>query len=165
VREANERAQGIAKEVKAEAESEVVKAREAALVEVDVERNRILGDLRSQVAALSIAATQKLVGEALDEKRQHALLDDFFSGVKSGKVLVLDDAGLKGASAEVTSALPLTNKEQATVKKDVLAKVGAQAVTFRVDPTILGGLVIKVGDKVVDGSIAGKLDNLRQSLK
>jgi len=165
VREANERAQNVAREVKTEAESEAARAREAALVEAEVERNRILGDLRGQVAALSIAATQKLVGEALDAKRQRALLDDFFSGVRSGKVVVLEDAGLKGASAEVTSALPLTDKEQAAVKKEVLARVGAQAVAFRVDPTILGGLVIKVGDKVVDGSIAGKLDNLRQSLK
>lgn len=165
VREASERAQSVAKEVKVEAEAEAAKAREAALAEVEVERNRILGDLRGQVAALSIAATQKLVGDALDAKRQRALLDDFFAGVKAGKVVVLEDAKLKGASAEVTSALPLTDKEQAAVKKDVLARVGAQAVTFRVDPSILGGLVIKVGDKVVDGSVAGKLDSLRQSLK
>ena len=165
VREANERAQGVAKEVKAEAEAEAAKAREAALAEAEMERNRILGDLRGQVAALSIAATQKLVGEALDEKRQHALLDDFFSGVRSGKVVVLDTADIKGESAEVTSALPLTDKEQAAVKNDVLARVGAQAVTFRVDPAILGGLVIKVGDKVVDGSVSGKLEGLRQNLK
>jgi len=51
VREANERAQGVAKEVKAEAEAEASKAHEAALAEVEVERNRILGDLRGQVAA------------------------------------------------------------------------------------------------------------------
>ena len=165
VRDANERAQSIAKEVKTEAEAEAAKAREASLAEAEVERNRILGDLRGQVAALSIAATQKLVGEALDEKRQRALLDEFFSGVKSGKVVIMDDANLKGESAEVTSALPLTDQEQTAVKNDVLAKVGAQAVTFRVDPSILGGLVIKVGDKVVDGSVAGKLDGLRQNLK
>ncbi|GAB4422615.1 MAG: hypothetical protein Kow002_12030 [Anaerolineales bacterium] len=165
VREANERAQGVAKEVKAEAEAEAIKAREAALSEIEVERNRILGDLRGQVAALSIAATQKLVGEALDEKRQRALLDEFFSGVKSGKVVVLDDADFKGESAEIVSALPLTDQEQDTVRKEVLAKVGAQAVTFRVDPSILGGLVIKVGDKVIDSSVAGKLSNLSQSLK
>ena len=165
VRDANEKAQGVAKEVKAEAEAEAAKARDAALAEAEVERDRILGDLRGQVAALSIAATQKLVGEALDEKRQHALLDEFFSGIKAGKVVVMEDAGFKGDTAEVTSALPLTENEQDTVKKDVLAKVGAQAVSFRVDPSILGGLVIKVGDKVMDGSVAGKLDGLRQNLK
>jgi F-type H+-transporting ATPase subunit b len=165
VREANERAQGVAKEVRTEAEAEAAKARETALAETEAERNRILGDLRGQVATLSIAATQKLLGEALDEQRQRTLLNEFFSGVKSGKVVVLNDASFKGGAAEVTSALPLTDSEQDTVKKDVLAKVGAQAVTFRVDPSILGGLVIKVGDKIMDGSVAGKLDGLRQSLK
>ena len=165
VREATDRAAAAGKDVKAAAEAEAVKARETAMAEAEVERNRILGDLRGQVAALAIAAANKLVGEALDEKKQHALLDEFFSGVKSGKVVVLDDAGFKGDSAEVTSALPLNKDEEASVKKDILSKVGAQAVSFRVDPSILGGLVIKVGDKVLDGSVAGKLEGLRQSLK
>ncbi|MGC8856977.1 MAG: F0F1 ATP synthase subunit B [Anaerolineae bacterium] len=165
IREATERAEQAAKEVKSAAEAEAAKAREAALADVEAERNRILADLRGQVAALSIAAAQKLVGEALDEKRQHALLNEFFSGVKSGKVVVLDEANFTGASAEVTSALPLTKEEEEIIKKEILSKVGAQAVTFRVDPNILGGLVIKVGDKVLDGSVAAQLEDLRQSLK
>ena len=135
------------------------------MTDAEAQRNRILGDLRGQVAALAIAAANKLVGEALDEKKQHALIDDFFSGVKSGKVVVMDDANFKGDSAEVTSALPLSDNEQETVKKSVLDKVGAATVAFRVDPSILGGLVIKVGDKVLDGSVAGKLEGLRQTLK
>ena len=165
VREATDRAAAAGKDVKATAEAEAVKARDAAMAEAEVERNRILGDLRGQVAALALAAANKLVGEALDEKKQHALIDEFFSGVKSGKVVVLDDANFKGDAAEVTSALPLSKDEEAAVKKDILSKVGAQAVSFRVDPSILGGLVIKVGDKVLDGSVAGKLEGLRQSLK
>jgi F-type H+-transporting ATPase subunit b len=166
VRDATERAELAAKDVRAAAEGEAGKAREAALAEVQEERNRILGDLRGQVATLSIAATQKLLGEALDEKRQHALIDEFFSGVRSGKVVVLEGAEIAGASAEVTSALPLTKDEQDRVKQDVLVKMGRQAsVTFRVDPSILGGLLIRVGDKVLDGSVAAQLEGLRQSLK
>jgi len=165
VREATERAASAGKDVQAAAEAEAAKVREVAMAEAELERNRILGDLRGQVAALALAAANKLVGEVLDEKKQHALIDEFFSGVKSGKVVVLDDAGFKGESAEVTSALPLNDNEQNTVKKSVLEKVGAKAVAFRVDPSILGGLVIKVGDKVVDGSVAGKLEGLRQTLK
>ena len=165
VREATERAEAAGRDVKAVAEAEAGKAREKALVEVEEERNRILGDLRGQVAALSIAATQKLVGETLDEKRQHTLIDEFFSGVKSGKVHVMEGASVAGQSAEITSALPLTPAEQEMVKKDVLAKSGAAAVTFRVDTSILGGLVIRVGDKVLDGSVAGKLEGLRANLR
>ena len=159
VREATERAASAGKDVKAAAEAEAVKAREAAMAEAELERNRILGDLRGQVAALAIAAANKLVGDALDEKKQHTLIDEFFSGVKGGKVVLAE--GLSGDSAVVTSALPLTSKEQDTVKKSVSAK----EVSFKVDPSILGGLVIKVGDKVLDGSVAGKLEGLRQTLK
>jgi F-type H+-transporting ATPase subunit b len=165
VAEATERATAAGKDVKAAAEAEAANARDAAITEAEVERNRVLGDLRGQVASLAIAAANKLVGEALDDKKQHALLNEFFSGVKSGKVVVLDNADFKGDSAEVTSALPLSKDEEAAVKKGVLAKVGATDVAFRVDPSILGGLVIKVGDKVLDGSVAGKLEGLRQNLK
>lgn len=165
VQEATERAEVAGRDVKAAAEAEAAQAREKALATVEDERLRSLVDLRGQVAALSIAAAQKLVGEALDEKRQHALIAEFFSGVKSGKVVVLEDVTLSGAAAQVTSALPLTEAEQATVKKDVLAKAGTADVIFHVDPSILGGLVIKVGDKVLDGSVAGKLEGLRANLR
>lgn len=165
VSDAKDRAEAAARDVRAAAEAEAKKSAEKALAEVEEERNRILGDLRGQVAALAIAATQKLVGEALDEKRQRALIDEFFAGVKAGKVVVLEGASVSGSTAEVTSALPLTKEEQDAVKNDVLARTGAAAVSFRVDPSILGGLVIKVGDKVLDGSVAGKLESLRASLR
>jgi len=160
IREATDRAAAAGKDVKAAAEAEAAKAREAALAEAEVERNRILGDLRGQVASLAIAAANKLVGSALDENKQRALLDEFFSGVKDGKVVVVE-GDFAGDSAEVTSALPLTDDEQASVKKNFNAK----DVTFKVDPAILGGLVVKIGDKVLDGSVAGKLEGLRQTLK
>jgi F-type H+-transporting ATPase subunit b len=165
IREATDRAADAGKEVKAAVEAEGVRAREVALADAEQERNRILGDLRGQVAGLAIAAAQKLIGETLDERRQHALLDEFFSGVKSGTTVILDDVNLKAESADITSALPLSATEQEAIKNDLLSQVGAQAVTFHVDPAILGGLVIKVGDKVLDGSVSGKLAGLRQNLK
>ena len=165
VREATDRAATAGQDVKAAAEAEAAKAREAAIAEAEIERNRILGDLRSQVASLAIAAANKLVGESLDEKRQRALLDEFFSGVRSGKLIVLDGTDFKGESAQVTSALPLNTDEQEAVKRDVLARAGAKEIDFRVDPSILGGLVIRVGDKVLDSSVAGKLEGLRQNLR
>ena len=165
VREATERAEAVGREIRAEAEAEAAKAKEAALAEAEVERDRMLADVRGQIAALAMAATQKLVGETLDEQRQHALINEFFSGVKAGKVTVLEEADFTGDTAEVVSALPLTEEEQATIKRDVLAKVGKDAaVEFKVDPAILGGLVIRVGDKVLDNSVAAQMDELRHRL-
>ena len=165
MREANERADSQGKEVIAAAEAEAAKKREETMAEVESERERILGELRGQVGSLAIAAAQKLIIASLDEQRQRALIDEFFSGVKSGQVVVLEGKQVSGASAEVTSALPLTAEEKESVKKDVLSQVGDPAtVTFRVDPAILGGLIVRVGDKVLDGSVSGQLESMRQSL-
>ncbi len=165
IREATEKAESANKDVRQAGEVEIQKLRQAAQVEIDQDRERALGDLRGHVSALAIAAAQKLIGEALDEKRQHALVDEFFSGIKSGKVVLLQDADLKGKEAEVTSALPLTEAERKTVSTDVFAKMGADVkVSYSVNPEILGGLIVRVGDKVVDGSIASQIENLRQSL-
>lgn len=166
VREASERADKLALEIKVAAEQEAQRLHEVAAAEADQAKLQHLGELRGQIAALAMAATQKLIGESLDEKRQRFLLEEFFSGVKSGKVIVLEGESVAGASAEVTTALPLTAEEQETVRKDVLARLGGAATTsFRVDPRILGGMIVRIGDRVIDGSVAGKLESLRQSLQ
>jgi F-type H+-transporting ATPase subunit b len=166
IRETTSRAEALQKEMVAEAKQGIDKQRENALSEVEEERVRLLSEMRGDVSAIAIAAAQKLIGEALDEKRQRTLLTEFFSGVKNGRVVVIEDQSVSGSGAEVTSALPLTSEEQQTVKQDVLSKIGNTAsISFRVDPAILGGLVVKIGDRVVDGSVAGQLSNLQRSLQ
>jgi F-type H+-transporting ATPase subunit b len=166
VRDATTRAETAAKDIAAAAEGDAAKIREVAQAEAEQEKVRVLGDLRGQVAALAMAAAQRLVGDALDEQRQRGLIAEFFSGVKAGKVVMLEDAAVSGTGAEVTSALPLTESEQAAVRKDVLSKLGEGAeVNFKVDPAILGGLVVRVGDKVLDGSVSGKLSAMAERLR
>lgn len=166
--EATVTAEKAAQEARAGAEKEIAAMRTAARAETEAERNRILADVRGEVAALALAAAQKLVGEALDEKRQRALIDEFFSGVRSGKVVLLEETGElpQAPAAEVVSALPLDEKEQAAIRADLQKKIGSQAeVAFRVDPAILGGLKIRVGDRVIDGTMAGRLAGLRQAMR
>jgi F-type H+-transporting ATPase subunit b len=159
VRAASERADEAAKEIKAAAEAEAAKIMERARAEAQAEKERVLAELRPQVAALAMAATQKLVGEALDEKRQRALLDEFFSGVKSGKVVITDEA-FAGQKVEVVSALPLSEEEKAAIRRDL----GAEEIVFSVDPKILGGLIVKAGDRVLDASVSARLEGLSASL-
>lgn len=161
VRQATARAQEVEKEMKAEAEKEIAEMKAQARADMEEERNQLLGEVRGQIAALAMAATQKLVGETLDANRQRALIEEFFSGIKAGKVTVVEPAD--GDKAIVTSALPLTDEEQSTIKEQILK--GQGEVTFKVNPSILGGLVVRVGDKVLDGSVAGQLESMRQNLK
>ncbi len=165
LQQATERAEKREQELRAAAEKDVEVQRAAALAGAEEEKLIILGELRAQVPALAIAAAQKVLGAALDERRHHALIAEFFSGVKGGKFVLLEDQALPGQTAEVISALPLTDDEQSVVRKDVLGRMEAGAtVSFRVDPDILGGLVIRSGGRMVDASVAGKLEGLRRSL-
>jgi F-type H+-transporting ATPase subunit b len=149
--QAEETAEGITARAN-EQSKEIIAAAQDDAVE---ERNRILADLRDQVAGIAIAAANKLVGESLDEKRQRDIIADFFGKVPA------DVAALKGESAVVTSALPLTDKEQSSIKKTL----NVDEISFKVDPGILGGLVIRVGDQVVDDSIANQMAGLSESLR
>ncbi len=148
--QAEETAAGIIAKANSDAKQVLADAREEAIEE----RDRILADLRSQVAAISIAAANKLIGESLSEDRQHEIIADFFAKIPAGV------KELQGESAEVTSSLPLSDKEKTAIKKSV----GVKDVVFKVNPNILGGLIIRVGDRVVDDSVASQMTVLKDSL-
>ncbi|HEY4665890.1 MAG TPA: F0F1 ATP synthase subunit B [Anaerolineales bacterium] len=165
VRQATERAEQAAVELRAGADREAEERRKSAIAEGGQIKAQALGELRGQVAALAIAAAQKVIGETLDEKRQRRLIEEFFSGIESGKVVVLEGQSLRGERAVVTSALPLGAQEQETITQDLRKQLGSgAAIEFQVNPSILGGLVIRLGDKVIDGSVAAKLSELGQRL-
>lgn len=167
IAQAREKAQEERKAILAEAKQEVQRALIGAREEALSERERILEDLRGQVALLAIAAANKIIGEALDEERQRRLVDEFFTGISAGRVQIIDEAELAvgESKAQVTSALPLSEEEKATLASNLAAQLGAEPeMEFEVDPAILGGLLLKVGDRVIDGSVAGKLGALRERL-
>lgn len=145
----DEAAETIIGEARQSAEKILSEAREKAVAE----RNRQLAELRDQVAALAMAAAEKLVGESMDADRQRKLVADFFTQTP-------DAAKGLGGKVEVVTALPLTEAEQADVK----SKTGATDVSFKVDPSILGGLVVRSGDRVVDGSVRAGMREIASRL-
>lgn len=67
--------------------------------------------------------------------------------------------------AEVISAVPLTDEQQSSLGNMLKGIVGKEIVlTVRIDPQILGGIVARVGDRVIDGSTRTKLEGLRREL-
>ena len=67
--------------------------------------------------------------------------------------------------AEVVSAVPLSDAQQGEVA-DMLARMSGKQVrvTTRTDPQIIGGMVIRVGDQVMDGSARARLQAMRREL-
>jgi F-type H+-transporting ATPase subunit delta len=69
-------------------------------------------------------------------------------------------------NAEVISARPLDDDQVAAIRTNLKSRVGRDVtVDLSVDPAILGGLVVKVGSQMIDGSIRTKLNNLAQAMK
>ncbi len=68
--------------------------------------------------------------------------------------------------AEVISARPLEAGELAELKNTLKAKLGREPrLQTKVDPSLLGGLVVKVGSRMIDTSIRTKLSELRVAMK
>ena len=102
---------------------------------------------------------RKFLGTLL-EARQLDLLDAIL--IELGK-LVRRRPEL--TRARVASAVPLTGAEQDALRAKLVDRFGADLeFDFEVDPDLLGGIRLQVGDQVIDGSVAGKLAALRDRL-
>jgi F-type H+-transporting ATPase subunit delta len=66
---------------------------------------------------------------------------------------------------QVRSAVPLTEAERERLLRDVRAEAGREPIlTEAVDPELLGGLVVRVGDWVFDASVRTQLEDIRNQL-
>ncbi|MBL4876070.1 MAG: ATP synthase F1 subunit delta, partial [Cohaesibacteraceae bacterium] len=79
------------------------------------------------------------------------------------KAMIAEEKG--EVTAEVTAAKALTKAQQDKLAKTLKATVGKDVkVTVSVDETLIGGLIVKVGSKMIDSSIRSKLSNLQNAM-
>jgi F-type H+-transporting ATPase subunit delta len=67
--------------------------------------------------------------------------------------------------AHVTTAVALPDEEKEQFRQKLRTQYGSNLeLAFRVDPTIIGGAIVQVGDKVIDGSVATRLEAMSNAL-
>ncbi|MEO7815055.1 MAG: F0F1 ATP synthase subunit delta [Sphingomicrobium sp.] len=117
--------------------------------------------IRALVPALGLdPITGRFLGVLADNGR--------FSELKSVIRIVRDLASdARGETkAEVTSAHPLGDDQIAALKAKLKARVGRDVtLDAKVDPNILGGIVVRLGSQMIDASIATKLNTLATAMK
>ena len=109
------------------------------------------GEIRQEVRNL---------GYMLIERRRFEILPDMLEVYRD---LMLDAQGI--AIAEVTTAVELTAEEREQVKSQLKSIVGKDIeLRTHVDPAMIGGLVARIGDQLIDASVTTQLRHLRSSL-
>ena len=113
-----------------------------------------LGDINPLALKLvSLLVTKgklDMIGDIADEYQR--LLDNY--------------RGIEGAEvAEVTTAFPLDDEDRLRLAQRLTTIVGKPIVLKpKVDSSLIGGIIIRIGDKLIDGSIRSKLEALKNEL-
>ncbi len=167
----------------------------AALFELADERHaldEVAGDLRELRAMLGASgdllrlvrspvlsrAQQGKAMEALVENaRLSKLTGDFIGVVARNRRLFAVPAMIEAylnklaerrgeVTAEVTAAQALSEAQQNALGDQLRRVVGSRvAMDIKVDPSLLGGMIVKIGSRMVDGSLKGQLQRLQLSMK
>ncbi|MCS0495160.1 F0F1 ATP synthase subunit delta [Ancylobacter mangrovi] len=120
---------------------------------------------------------EKAIAALLDKIGMSGLSANFFKTVAANRRLFTVEsiiraydalvASYKGeVTAEVTVAQPLSDAHAATLKQALDAMTGKNVkLAVEVDPSLLGGLKVKLGSKLVDASLKTKLNSIRTAMK
>jgi F-type H+-transporting ATPase subunit delta len=120
-------------------------------------KKSVIGEVFAKEAG---ASTMGFLNLLVDKRRI-----DLFSSVKSQfDEMVRAHNGIVFATA--TSAVALTPAQAASLEKALEARTGKDIeLTTAVDPSLMGGILVRIGDTVLDGTVKGKLERLREQLQ
>ena len=126
-----------------------------------VSRTAAAAGIKGLAGAMSLdSLTTSFLG-VLAQNRRLGALNAIISDVRA-----LAAARRGEITAKVTSAQPLSKTQQAALAKKLKAGLGRDvALDLTTDPAILGGLIVRVGSRMIDSSIRTRLDTLGQALK
>ena len=121
-------------------------------------------------AAKAIAATSETLGldpltrKTLGVLARNGRLSQLEAVIRTFARLAAEHRG--ETTAEVTSAFPLNDDQIAALKANLKARGGTDvAIEAKVDPSILGGIIVRLGSRMIDASIKTKLNNLAYAMK
>jgi len=120
------------------------------------EKTKILDTLKNQFGELM----QDFMGLVFDNNRMDCIIeiaDAFIAKYDEVNAIV---------EATVTTTVDLDASQEETLKSVIKKRFSVNEVNLTkiVDPTIIGGVIIRVGDQVVDGSVVKRLNDIKKTL-
>ena len=123
-----------------------------------VERKAVIHDLSGR---LGLSIEIRAASEILIDENRLQLLPAIATALQE-----LVDAEAGRVAARVTSARALDTESQRVIREALARRVNADiAIEFAVDPELIGGVVARIGDLLLDGSIRTQLEQLGETLR
>jgi len=130
-----------------------------------------------ETQTVSRSAAQSIMAEIAKSLKLEAITANFLgvladngrlaqlpAAVHAFKQLAADHRG--EVFADVTSAFPLKAAQRKAIESQLKSHIGRKVIISEiVDPTILGGLIVKIGSQMIDSSIKTRLNTLSQAMK
>jgi F-type H+-transporting ATPase subunit b len=146
-----------------EAYEEIEAMRARAQEEIEQQRAEALRLHRGKIGELVTTLIQRMMEDLLTPPLHQAYLDAFLDQLRSVQLNGRIPAnGEETMSAELITATPLVQENETRVAAMLEAAVSQPVdLTCRVDPAVIAGAMVRLGDMLIDGSIQGQLQQLR----
>ena len=146
-----------------EAYEEIEAMRARAQEEIEQQRAEALRLHRGKIGELVTALIQRMMEDILTPPLHQAYLDAFLDQLRSvqlnGRIPTSSEETM---SAELITATPLVQENETRVAAMLEAAVSQPVdLTCRVDPYVIAGAMVRLGDMLIDGSLQGQLQQLR----
>lgn len=129
---------------------------------------------RLQAAGVELAQRQEILDSAIPADTDSLVRNLLLTLMQHGDLGLLPDitAALRQRRAEaapiaveVVTAAALDDDQRQALEARLVAQHGAGLIfSYRIDPAILGGIIVRIGDKLIDGSVASRLAAMKQAL-
>lgn len=118
------------------------------------------------------ALLEEVIGSDIDRRARNFLYTlasnndvNLLDGIIDDYERLLQRGALELPLAQVTSAVPLTDTERDAIESRLQQRFGEEVeVSYQLDPSIIGGLIVQIGDRYIDGSVVAKLEKMRRHL-
>ena len=155
------------REVMEKARTEVQALRARAEEEIERERVEAIRRHREEIATLVTSMSARMLSEVADGRLHAVFFDAFLGRLSQLEPLSLRDRGrlveVEAVRVEVASANSLSEADTHRLQ-EVLFPLLNKTVQLQisVDPSLIGGAIVRIGDHLIDGSLRGQLARLRE---
>ena len=146
-----------------EAYEEIEAMRMRAQEEIEQQRAEALRLHRTKIGELVSTLVQRMMEDILNPEIHQAYLESFLDQLRSVQLEGhVSNNGQAAVSAELITTVPLAEEEKQRIVNTLEAAVSEPVdLTCRVDPGLITGAMIRLGDILIDGSLQGQIQQLR----